>query len=115
MCYYDMIRWHCGYWKWSTFRGQCPREHRTGETCGLKLVMDTLGEPDVCKICEQVYKKRRRQTKLMQDVARWQKEGNRRATIEKTQQDIQDIECSIEELEQSHRSKTGGPGVFSPY
>ncbi|KAB5566904.1 hypothetical protein GE09DRAFT_1056376 [Coniochaeta sp. 2T2.1] len=30
--------WAYGSWQWGTFRQQCPKESRTGETCGLKLV-----------------------------------------------------------------------------
>ncbi|KAK3332813.1 hypothetical protein B0T22DRAFT_496092 [Podospora appendiculata] len=105
MCYFEQTRWACGYWKWGNFRQQCNKEYRTGETCGLKLVYDTSYQQGPCKICEQINKKDRRVRKMAQDIARWQSEGNRRATIEKTQDDIADIQVQMNELWRGHEEK----------
>ncbi|KAK3315799.1 hypothetical protein B0H66DRAFT_271457 [Apodospora peruviana] len=105
MCYFDQTRWVCGYWKWGNFRQQCNKEYRTGETCGLKLVYDTVLMQGQCKICDQMQKKERRVNKMSDDIQRWQREGNRRATIEKTQQDIYDIQIQINDLWSSHEEK----------
>ncbi|KAK0707991.1 hypothetical protein B0H67DRAFT_495491 [Lasiosphaeris hirsuta] len=105
MCYFEQTRWNCGYWKWGNFRQQCNKEYRTGETCGLKLVYDTSYQPGQCKICDQITKKDRRVRKMCEDIQRWQREGNRRATIEKTQQDITDINVQISDLWRSHQEK----------
>lgn len=105
MCYFEQTLWACGYWKWGNFREQCNKEYRTGETCGLKLVYDTSYQPGQCKICDQISKKDRRVRKMSEDILRWQREGNRRATIEKTQQDISEIQIQINELWHSHQEK----------
>ncbi|KAM7208326.1 hypothetical protein V8F20_001304 [Naviculisporaceae sp. PSN 640] len=105
MCYFEQTKWMCGYWKWGSFRQQCNKEYRTGETCGLKLVYDTKLEPSRCKICDQVAKKTRRINKMCDDIYRWQREGNRRATIEKTQRDIEDIQIQVMELQNTHMDR----------
>jgi len=106
MCYFEQTRWSCGYWKWGNFRQQCNKEYRTGETCGLKLVYNTCYLASSCKVCEQINRKARRVRKMADDISRWQLEGNRRATIEKTQEDILDIQGQIIGLENSHYEKT---------
>ena len=105
MCYFEQTRWNCGYWKWGNFRQQCNKEYRTGETCGLKLVYETHLIPAHCKICEQVTKKSRRMTKMYDDIYRWQCEGNRRATIEKTKDDIKDLDGQIRDLQGTHMER----------
>ncbi|KAM7200010.1 hypothetical protein V8F33_004184, partial [Rhypophila sp. PSN 637] len=105
MCYFEQTRWSCGYWKWGNFRQQCNKEYRTGETCGLKLVHNTTHVVAVCKICDQITKKTRRVNKMYDDIYRWQREGNRRATIEKTERDIMDINYQIAELQNTHHER----------
>ncbi|KAK0616968.1 hypothetical protein B0T14DRAFT_254907 [Immersiella caudata] len=105
MCYFEQTRWSCGYWKWGNFRQQCNKEYRTGETCGLKLVYDTSYQASQCKICDQISKKDRRVRKLSDDIMRWQREGNRRATIEKTQRDILEIQDQMHDLWKGHEEK----------
>ncbi|KAM3442850.1 hypothetical protein NHJ13734_002174 [Beauveria thailandica] len=95
MCYFESTLWSCGYWRWGHFRQQCNKEHRIGETCGLKLVYDTKREPDVCKLCHDIEKKQRRYDKMARDVERWQREGNRRATIERTCGEMQEVADQI--------------------
>ncbi|KAK4156554.1 hypothetical protein C8A00DRAFT_12491 [Chaetomidium leptoderma] len=102
MCYFDHQLWPCGWWRWGHFRGQCPKEYRTGETCGLKLVYNTYLEPEVCLKCDTIHKKQRRVAKMLEDVKRWTCEGNRRATIEKTQLEICDLNDQINELWREH-------------
>lgn len=98
MCYFEQSRWQCGFWKWGNFRQQCNKEYRTGETCGLKLVYETNYLPGNCKLCDQSDKKQRRYNKMAQDVERWRREGNRRATIEKTEIDMEEVRMAIEKL-----------------
>ncbi|KAK1471122.1 hypothetical protein CCUS01_06236 [Colletotrichum cuscutae] len=81
MCYFYQTRWSCGYWRW---------EYRTGETCGLKL------------LCYDTDKKYRRLTKMQGDVARWCREGNRKATIERTNLEIQEVNRQIQEMNNQH-------------
>lgn len=105
MCYFEQTRWQCGYWKWGNFRQQCNKEYRTGETCGLKLVYDTNYMPGNCKLCDQIEKKERRYNKMAQDVERWKREGNRKATIEKTEDDMQEVHVAIEKIWGEHQEK----------
>lgn len=106
MCYFDQTRWACGYWRWGHFRQQCTKEYRTGETCGLKLVNYTHNEPDVCKLCKDIEKKQRKYNKLESDIYRWQKEGNRNATIEKAQRDMDEVTNAIYTMQQQHWTRT---------
>lgn len=105
MCYFEQTRWQCGYWKWGNFRQQCNKEYRTGETCGLKLVYDTNYMPGNCKLCDQIEKKERRYNKMAQDVERWRREGNRKATIEKTEYDMEEVRMAIEKIWGEHQEK----------
>lgn len=110
MCYFEQTRWRCGFWKWGNFRQQCNKEYRTGETCGLKLVYDTNYKDEKCKLCDQIEKKQRRYHKMRQDVDRWRREGNRRATIEKTEYDMAEVQEAINKiwLEHEERLRTIG-------
>lgn len=102
MCYYEMSRWRCGFWKWGKFRQQCNKEYRTGETCGMKLVYQTLDEPDVCRLCQDIEKKQRRIDKMSRDIDRWRREGNRTATIERTTTEMYEVEGQIRDKRQEH-------------
>lgn len=102
MCYFDQTRWACGFWRWGHFRQQCNKEYRMGETCGLKLVYETRAEMDVCKLCHDREKKQRRYDKMSRDVQRWQREGNRSATIERTCGEMQEVWMQIQNMYQEH-------------
>lgn len=110
MCYFDMTLWSCGFWRWSHFRQQCNKEYRMGETCGLKLVYDTKREPDVCKLCHDIEKKQRRLDKMARDVDRWQREGNRRATIERTCGEMREVAAQIYRMNEEHTQRTSSLG-----
>ncbi|KAK4184650.1 hypothetical protein QBC35DRAFT_46176 [Podospora australis] len=105
MCYFEQTLWACGYWKWGNFRQQCNKEYRTGETCGLKLVYETIPLREVCKLCDQRDKKQRRMNKMIADIQRWHREGNRRATIEKTQRDVMELKDQIDKLDDMHTER----------
>lgn len=105
MCYFDQTRWACGYWRWGHFRQQCNKEYRTGETCGLKLVYTTNTDADVCKICKDMEKKQRKFTKLQSDIYRWQREGNRTATIEKAERDMSEVDAAIRTMQHQHSNR----------
>ncbi|KAH9907165.1 hypothetical protein F4778DRAFT_525592 [Xylariomycetidae sp. FL2044] len=105
MCYFEQTRWSCGYWRWGHFRQQCTKEYRTGETCGLKLVYGTNQELDNCKLCKDMEKKQRKYKKLESDIYRWQREGNRTATIEKAQRDMVEVSEAIHSMYQQHEHR----------
>lgn len=73
-----------------------------GETCGLKLVYETLSDPDVCRICRDTEKKQRRYNKMYNDIQRWQREGDRKATIERTYGEMHDVIAQINRLNEEH-------------
>ncbi|KAL9476179.1 hypothetical protein ACSS6W_006020 [Trichoderma asperelloides] len=102
MCYFEQTRWSCGYWRWGHFRQQCNKEYRMGETCGLKLVYETKVEHDVCKLCHDTEKKQRRYDKMYRDVQRWQMEGNRSATIERTCGEMEEVVGQIKRMRDEH-------------
>ncbi|GAB1315481.1 hypothetical protein MFIFM68171_05691 [Madurella fahalii] len=105
MCYYQQTRWICGYWKWGNFREQCHKERRTGETCGLKLIFHTDAISEPCKTCDAITKKDRRMQKMQDDISRWQREGGRRATIEKTQADIEELYQQVRQMWIEHQTR----------
>ncbi|KAH6646816.1 hypothetical protein BKA67DRAFT_580643 [Truncatella angustata] len=57
MCFYDQTVWACGFWKWGSFRSQCTKEYRIGETCGMKLVWSTDIQEAECITCNNISKK----------------------------------------------------------
>ncbi|KAK0723635.1 hypothetical protein B0T21DRAFT_38983 [Apiosordaria backusii] len=110
MCYFDQIRFTCGSWKWDRFREQCTKEYRTGETYGLKLVFSTWDENKACRACTQMATKQRRVTKMMADLERWRREGNRPATVERTEVEVAGLHNSISQLWKRHlKGLVGGP------
>ncbi|KAF4426661.1 hypothetical protein FACUT_9744 [Fusarium acutatum] len=113
MCYFDQTRWACGYWRWGHFRQQCNKEYRMGETCGLKLVYETRTESDVCKLCHDTEKKQRRYDKMYRDVQRWQREGNRNATIERTCAEMQEVLGQIYRMREEHDHRLQSLGQVS--
>lgn len=73
MCFYDQFSFSCGGYKWGHFRHHCNREHRTGETCGVKLILRTVRVDSKCKRCEELDTTfRRRQAEAMR-IASWQR------------------------------------------
>jgi hypothetical protein len=91
MCFYKQIQWSCGYWRWGGFTDQCPKEYRTGETCGLKFVNGVDRVRDICELCKKIEKKKRRRKKLDEDIARWSQLSNRTASIEKAIRDKAEV------------------------
>ncbi|KAK3944008.1 hypothetical protein QBC46DRAFT_376070 [Diplogelasinospora grovesii] len=106
MCFYEQTRWRCGFWKWGNFRQQCTKEYRIGKTCGLKLVFETGYRQDACKLCGQIAKKQRRLAKMTQDIERWKRDGNRPATVEKTESDLTKVRHSISRILEQHTRRT---------
>ncbi|KAI1177133.1 hypothetical protein F4777DRAFT_228043 [Nemania sp. FL0916] len=109
MCFFDQTLWVCGYWKWGHFRGQCNREYRTGETCGLKFINQTINDPDICKLCKDKEKKERKRIKLENDIYRWTMETSpRTASIEKARRDLYEVEQAIAVMTQQHNTRRFG-------
>lgn len=70
-----------------------------GETCGMKLVMQTIPTGTKCKLCDKIETKMRRRTAEVDRIGRWQREGNKfRASIDKSMEIIRCLDSEIYEL-----------------
>jgi len=70
-----------------------------GETCGMKLVMQTLPMGNKCKLCEKIDTKVRRRCAEVDRIGRWQREGAKfRASIDKAMDIIRCLDSEIYEL-----------------
>ncbi|KAF4625313.1 hypothetical protein G7Y89_g12854 [Cudoniella acicularis] len=102
MCFYDQYQMACNDFKWGHFRQHCSKEYRTGETCGMKLVMSTIPTREKCKLCTKIDTKEGRVVKEQERIARWVKEeqkGHQRgASIEASQALISTLKWEISEL-----------------
>ena len=99
MCFFDQHRFQCGDWKWGHFRQHCNREYRTGETCGMKLIMTTVPVSQKCKLCEKIDTKQRRRTAEVDRILRWKREGGKfTASIDRSQEIVKTLEKEIVEM-----------------
>lgn len=110
MCYFDQIQWSCGFWRWGPFRERCTKEYRTGETCGLRFLYETQYESEICKLCRDIEKKHEKYNRFEADILRWQREGNRHATIEKLQRDMAETANTIYSMQQQHWTRLNSSG-----
>src|SRR4051812_35349165 len=108
MCFYDQHRMACECYKWGHFRQHCAKEYRTGETCGMRLVMATYQSEDKCRLCTKIETKKRAARKEDERIRRWHKEGGRHASIEKSQRNIDDLHTEIWHLENEKLCKRSG-------
>jgi len=107
MCFYEQHLFACGDFKWGHFRQHCNREYRTGETCGMKLVYSTSPLSQKCRICDKIDTKLRRRNAEKDRINRWRREGGKfRASIEKSEDTIKQLEREIMELGQERRSRS---------
>ncbi|ORY09580.1 hypothetical protein BCR34DRAFT_516195 [Clohesyomyces aquaticus] len=111
MCFFDQHRYVCGDWKWGHFRQHCNREYRIGETCGMKLIMQTVRVEQKCKLCERIATHRRRRAAEVERVHRWQREGTKfRASIDKSFEIIEALDAEILELSTERNRRLQGIG-----
>ncbi|KAG9233297.1 hypothetical protein BJ875DRAFT_50690 [Amylocarpus encephaloides] len=103
MCFYDQYQMACGDHRWGHFRQHCSKEYRTGETCGMKLVMNTIPKSEKCKLCVKIDTKRGRVYKEEDRIDRWYKEEQRgigrSASIAASQDTIVTLLNEISDLE----------------
>jgi len=98
MCFYNQERYLCTDWKWTDFKGHCNKEYRIGETCGMKLVYQTIDVAKKCSRCTAVDTKLRKREKLVDQITRWQREGRCPASVEKAMEDIAVLDEQIKAL-----------------
>ncbi|KAI9640580.1 hypothetical protein NHQ30_010879 [Ciborinia camelliae] len=79
----------------------CAKEYRTGETCGMKLVMTTYQSHEKCKICTKIETKWGRIQKEQERVLRWKKENgkSRQHSIEASEDKIRELQQEVSNLE----------------
>ena len=99
MCFYDQNIFACGDYKWGNFRQHCNKEYRSGETCGMKLVMQTYPIREKCRICLKIETKQRRIEGELDRIRRWRREGSKfKASIEKSEQIVRELERERSDL-----------------
>lgn len=101
MCYYDNYTYVCNDWKWGNFRQHCQKEYRTGETCGLKMVAQTIPIAEKCSWCEKIERKKRRKDKQVADYTRWSQSPDAakyRFSIQKALEEIKALTAEIQQL-----------------
>ena len=69
-----------------------------GETCGMRLVNETISSPTKCKYCEKIDTKIRKRQAEFERIVRWQREGRNPASIEKAQDAVKQLEMEIQAL-----------------
>jgi len=110
MCYYDCIVFQCTDWKWGNFRAHCNKEYRIGETCGMKLVYQSLGQAQKCRLCEKLETKYRRRAAEIERITRWQAEGRCPSSVEKGCNTVHQLDQEINAIlaERDQRRMTLG-------
>ena len=122
MCFYDCYKFECGDYKWGNFRQHCNKEYRMGETCGMKLPLDTYPTPQKCRTCEKYHTKLRKRENELARIKRWTAEGKNPASVEKSEQAVKALDVEIYNLYQeicSRRQNLGGsrpnPQTYNSY
>lgn len=114
MCFFDQHHFACGCWKWGRFRQHCAKEYRMGETCGMKLIMQTVPAGQKCKLCEKIDTKMRRRATEVKRISRWQREGNKLcASIDISMETIRSLDVEIYGLSCEHNCRLQGIGALS--
>ena len=109
MCFYHQYRFTCRHWKWGNFRMYCSQEYPVGETCGIKLVMQSMDIDQKCRLCDKIDTKQRRRNAEKDRINRWRKEGGKfTASIERSLDIVAQIERELLELYQERRKRTLG-------
>jgi len=100
MCFYTIIDYACGDWRWGNMRLRCARQHRIGETCGHRLSHQEtnvkLAQP--CSVCVAIATKQRRLHKAQADMARWKRRGGLPASVARASREAKELEKAIAEL-----------------
>ncbi|KAI8648140.1 hypothetical protein NCS56_01546100 [Fusarium sp. Ph1] len=76
------------------------------EQTRLKFVYKTKSEPGTCKLCSDTEKKQRRSDKMNRDVERWQRDGNRKATVERTCDEMLALMNAVSRMKVKYEEKS---------
>lgn len=110
MCFYYQYQFACEDWRWGNFRRHCEKEYRMGETCGTKLIWNTIPLQGKCTLCRQLDIKQRRRAKAVSDYGRWRLEWNRRMSAAKAWDTINALSAEILKLEARRERERSGIG-----
>lgn len=98
MCYYQLLKFSCGDYKWGRFKTHCKKDYRISETCGTKQMMESTLLPESCKCCAKIETKCCRVVKERHRIERWRVEGNRCTGLESAYEYMNGLEREIFEL-----------------
>ena len=103
MCFYTVMDYACGDWKWGNLRERCPRQPKMGESCGTKLMHHETSERlnKSCSTCIALETKHRRLPKI-EEKLRWRQDNGPQEfqySIAKSKKEIRDLLEEIAELE----------------
>ncbi|KIM94813.1 hypothetical protein OIDMADRAFT_134927 [Oidiodendron maius Zn] len=106
MCFFDQKVFQCGDWKWGLRRQACPKATAAGDSCSIKLIMNSQYTSELCSICRNIETKRRRIRRLEANVKRWSENAQSlKASIEIAKQDIRSIDAQCRELDMKRASR----------
>jgi hypothetical protein len=71
----------------------------------MRLVNESTHVREKCKTCEKIDVKFNRRAKEEERIKRWTKDGNKRASIDKAQEIIDELNMDIADLYEDLRSK----------
>ena len=75
-----------------------------GETCGKRMIYETVPMPEVCPVCKQIETKLRRLAAAQEKYRRWEHDRSRQASKAKIQEEMGSI---AEEISQLQRKRSG--------
>ncbi|WPH02596.1 Hypothetical protein R9X50_00546100 [Acrodontium crateriforme] len=105
MCFYDNYKFLCGDYKWGVMRQQCTKEYRIGETCGMRMIYQTIMCDSECTWCEKIAKKRRRLEKLTSDIKRWAPMHDRKHSRERAIEEYNEVMSEMRRLQQELQTR----------
>jgi len=77
-----------------------------GETCGMRLINNTDHIQGLCRLCDKIETKIRRRNTEVDRLTRWRREGSMfRASMERSQNLIKDLDQEIRQLEHDRQLK----------
>ncbi len=112
MCFYDQSIFTCGDFKWGNVREHCDKEYRTGETCGMKLVMQTFAVSGKCRVCLKIETKQRRIEAEIDRIRRWKREGSKfEVSVLRSEEMIQQLKQELQALIRDRKPTRGQLGL----
>lgn len=81
-----------------------------GETCGMKLLNETLYVKGDCRLCQTIQAKKRKMQKAKDDYARWKDDPQRQASAGVKIDELKELHMEIVRLEEERRIKSNSVG-----